>query len=243
MYFEIWRSGNLIKRGRDILGDIEFDNELMYVPTTTIELPIWYHDYITGRDEVKVFINDKCFWGIVEDLTINKAEEILEVGLKHIVNEWTYRQISVNNAIKDKNVNIVFKGSKVVSENGKNISASEFNLLLDEVDGMTKKKYIKRAGASAWTDEGDPIEITSVDSSKVRNVPGSYDVTFKAGSLSVTVTATVKTLDAATSSTSGNVTISAVPFEISVDDVADLTDSDYIEKAFAAAWSTSSTSS
>lgn len=61
MYFEIYKKGNLIKRGNDILGDFDWSNELMEVPSTQITLPATYIDYLSGREEFKIFINDKCF--------------------------------------------------------------------------------------------------------------------------------------------------------------------------------------
>lgn len=236
MYFEIYRSGNLIKRGDEILDDsLEWDNELMYVPSLEITLPIYYHDYITGHDEIKVFANDKCYWGIVQGLQEDKKEEVLIVDLEHVVNEWTYRQISVNNAIKDGNINFIYKGSKIVSLNGKNISASPFDMYTNEVSDMTREKYIMRAGASAWTDDGEKLPITKV-TSDAEAKPGTFHVEFASDSISVVVTATVKKPEGAKQSTKNNVTVSAVPFEISIDEVGKLTDADYIKRACATAW-------
>lgn len=109
MYFEIYKKGNLIKRGKDILSDLGWDNELMLTPSLRLTLPIYYLDYISGREEIKVFVNDKCFFGIVTDIEVDKESETMDVDLEHIVDEWTYRQISVNNAIKDKKINVIYK--------------------------------------------------------------------------------------------------------------------------------------
>lgn len=236
MYFEIYRSGNLIKRGDEILDDsLEWDNELMYVPSIQITLPIYYHDYITGHDEMKIFVNDKCFWGIVQGLEEDKAEEVLTVDLEHIVNEWTYRQISVNNAIKDGKINVIFKGSKTVSNNGKNVSASPFDMYTNEVAYMTDEKYILRAGASAWTDDGEKIKITKV-TADVEAKPGSYPIEFSTGDVSVVVNATVKKPEGSQQNTTNKITVSAVPFEISIDEVGKLSDAEYIKRACATAW-------
>ena len=234
MYFEIFRQGNLIKRGNEVLNDLEWDNELMYVPTLSLTFPILYRDYITGRDEIKVYVNGKVFWGIVDGLTENKDEETIDVDLSHIVKEWTYRQISINNAIKDQNVNIIFKGSKEGEKNGQHVSASPFEILLTE--RMTDKKYISRSRAVAWDDQGEKIPIASVDSSKVQKKPGSYDISFStAKGAKVTVKVTVKKLDGTRTRTNDGVTVAAVPFEMTVDDV-NMSDSKYIERAFAMAW-------
>lgn len=240
MYFEIYRSGNLIKRGDEILNDtLEWDNELMYTPSMQIELPVYYHDYITGRDEMKIFINEKCFWGIVQGLTEDKAEEVLRVDLEHILKEWTYRQIAVNNAIKDSKVNIVYKGSKTVSNGGANISASDFNMLVNEVDSFTSEQYIKRSGASAWSDNGEKLTVSSVDSSAVQAKPGSYLVGFTSGDANVAVTATVKQAEGAVSVQKDKVKVSATPFEVTVDEVGTLSDAEWIKRALAIAWRTS----
>lgn len=236
MYFEIYRSGNLIKRGDEILDDsLEWDNELMYVPSIQVTLPIYYHDYITGHDEMKIFVNDKCFWGIVQGLEEDKSEEVLLVDLEHIVNEWTYRQISVNNAIKDGKVNFIFKGSKVISNDGKNVSASPFDMYTYEVETMTDDMYIARAGASAWSDNGEKLPITKV-TTDVTAKPGTYSIEFASGSISVVVNITVKQAEGAQSQKKDKVTVSAVPFEITLDEVSKFTDADYIKRACATAW-------
>lgn len=109
MYFEIYKKGNLIKRGNDVLGGFDWDNELMSTPSTQISLPITYIDYLSGREEIKIFVNDKCFWGIVTDLDIDKDAEVIDVDIDHVITEWEYRQISINNAIKTKAVNVIYK--------------------------------------------------------------------------------------------------------------------------------------
>lgn len=107
MYFEIYKKGVLVKRGQDNLNDISWSNELMDTPQTSLSLPLSYKDFLSGREEIKIFISDKCFWGIVSGLTL--TDETIEVDIDHIIKEWEFRQISVNNAIKEKNINIIYK--------------------------------------------------------------------------------------------------------------------------------------
>lgn len=109
MYFEIYKKGELVKRGNEILGDLDWSNELMYVPSTSIDLPITYREFITGREEVKIYVNDKCFFGIVVGIEENKPTESMKVELEHVIREWSYRQISVNNAIKAKTINVIYQ--------------------------------------------------------------------------------------------------------------------------------------
>ena len=150
MYFEILKGGKLVKRGKQVLGTLDWSNELMYTPSVKFSLPIEYKDYMTGREDFLIYVNDKCFHGIVMSLVENKAEETVEVGLEHVVHEWTYRQISVNHAIKDGNVNIVYKGSSVGTNEDESISANPFEIWQDEWEVFTEEQIIKRAGAVAW---------------------------------------------------------------------------------------------
>lgn len=109
MYFEIFRNGNLIKRGDSCLNTLSWDNELMYVPSTELVLPIEYREYISGREEVHIHVNKKCFPGIVVDKTEDKNAETITLDLEHFITEWGYRQISVNRAIKDGKLNILYE--------------------------------------------------------------------------------------------------------------------------------------
>lgn len=192
MYFEIFKNGNLIKRGSDLLGDMRWDSELMAVPSLQLRLPITYLDYLSGREEMKVFANDKVFWGIVVGLKEDKSSEILTVDLEHVIHEWSYRQISVNNAIKDKKVNVIYKGAETATNGVYSISASPFDIKLEEVGALKKAQYISRAGAVAWKDDGNRIENITVNSSAVQAKEGSYDVKFSSNGATVTVKATVK---------------------------------------------------
>lgn len=189
MFFEIYKNRSLIKRGTDIIGGIDWSNSLMDVPSMRLTLPITYREYISGREEVKVFVNDKVFWGIVLKITEDKDEETMTLSLEHVIHEWTYRLISVNNAIKDETVNVIFKGSEVDTQGNVSVTANPFNMLTSEK--LTAEQYISRAGAAAWTKNGDDAPI-SVDASQVEAEAGSYDVIFSSGDAAVTVKATVK---------------------------------------------------
>lgn len=227
-YFEIYRDGKLIKRGDDILNEPTWTNELMTVPSTSITLPIEYAEYIEGREEVKLFVDDKCFWGIVLRCPRNKADETIDVDLEHIIHEWTYRQIAVNTAIKEGQINIVYKGAKTKTEGDVTITANPFDLLLEEIGTFSDAQYIYRACANAWTKHGDAVEVT-VDHSAIQNEKGTYDVVFTAGEASVTVQCTVK--ESAQESTKNNVTLKASSFSVLSEDVPGLTDADLIDRA------------
>lgn len=109
MYYEIFHEGNLILRDDTLLSDLSWDNELMYTPTLSLTLPATHLEYVQPFNEVKVYAHDKVFWGLITDFDVDKDEETIDVELDHIVREWTFREISVNNAIKEKNINIIYQ--------------------------------------------------------------------------------------------------------------------------------------
>ena len=166
MYFEIYKKGNLIIRGRKILNTISIDNELMVAPSTTLVLPIDYLSVIDGREEIKLFLDDcRVFWAIVWDIEVNKEDETIDLDLRHVVTEWQYRQISVNHAQQNKALNIVYMGDKTTRNEGNDevITASDFEVGLNEGKKLTKAQIISKARATAWQiSNGDKVEITSV---------------------------------------------------------------------------------
>ena len=170
MYFEIFKQGNLIIRGKQILNTISLDNELMLAPSTSLVLPIDWLKLIDGREEVKIFLDDcRVFWGIVWDITVDKENETIELDVRHVVTEWQYRQISVNHAISNKELNIVYKGDKTtVSETSDEaITANDFTISVAKGKKLTNKQIIAKARAAAWnTNNGDKVAITSVKITK-----------------------------------------------------------------------------
>ena len=238
MYFEIYHQRKLIKRGRDALNVPRWSNELMYIPVTEIDLPIYYREYLNGHDEMKIFINGKCFWGIIEQMTEDKNDETISVALRHVVREWEYRQISVNNAIKDQNINVVFKGAIIEKNDGSGVSVTgnDFTIYTPEVGNMTLDQYIERAGASAWEENGDPVTITSVDDSAITLVPDDYDLIFStAAGETVKVTVTVRTLPKARTREHDGITVCATPFELAYGESLNNKQA-WIDRAYAIAW-------
>ena len=223
MFFEIWKQGNLIIRGKQILNEISLDNELMLAPSTTIVLPIDWLKVVDGREEVKIYLDEcRVFWSIVWDITVNKEDETIELDLRHVVTEWQYRQISVNHAMSNKNLNIVYKGDHTEKKDGETITASDFSIAAKKVDGMKSADWIAKAYASAWeTETGNKLKV-KVDASKVEDEEGTYKVEFSTErGLSVKVDCNVvDDIDMQTRKTKSNKenkeTISARPFKVDV---------------------------
>lgn len=157
-------------RGKQILNTISLDNELMLAPSTSITLPIEWLKVIDGREEVKIYLDDcRVFWGIVWDIEVDKEAETIDLDIRHVVTEWQYRQISVNHAMQNTELNIVYMGEKV--EKNKNtdetITANGFTASLAEAQAFSNADWISRARAAAWvTSNGDKVEITSVNIQK-----------------------------------------------------------------------------
>lgn len=164
MYFEIFKYNKLIVRGKKCLNTLEFDHELMLAPSTTMELEATWLDVIDGREEIKIYLEDgKVFWGIIWDFDTDKNTEIMTLDIRHIITEWQYRQISVNRAISNKNLNIVYMGTEVTKTDAETITASGFTVSLDVAKKMTDAQIIERARATAWdTSNGDKIEVVNV---------------------------------------------------------------------------------
>lgn len=170
MWFEVYKQGNLIIRGKQILNNISLENELMLAPSTTITLPIDWLDYINGREEIKIYLDEcRVFWGIVWDIEVDKESETIDLDVRHVVTEWQYRQISVNHAISgddaNSKLNIVYKGdaTNISDENDESITASGFTVSAALGKTLTSEQIIEKARASAWqTSNGDKVAITSV---------------------------------------------------------------------------------
>ena len=202
MVIEIYKRGKLKKRLTKCLGELEWDNEMMYVPELNLTLPAEYAEYFDGREDVIINVNGKTFLGHVKNnFTVDKNAETIEIPLSHIVCEWNYRQISVNHAISDPSdennkINVVYKGDKVTKNenNDEGITAADFKINTKDVKNITDATLIEKAFAQAWVmSNGDPVPVAKVDRGKMKASPDTYDIKFStAKGTSVTVTCEVK---------------------------------------------------
>lgn len=179
MYFEIFKQGNLIVRGRKYLGTLQFDHELNLAPSTTMVLPADWLNIISGREEIKIHLDDgKVFWGIIWDYTEDKVNETVELDIRHVITEWQYRQISVNHAMSNKALNIVYKGDSIEKSesNAETITANGFSLGKNEASSFTTAKILERSRAYAWNNtNGDKVAITSVRIQKCETPEGQEE--------------------------------------------------------------------
>ena len=198
MYFEIFSTqGNLIIRGKKYIGTLQFDHELNLAPTLTMVLPADWHSIISGREEIKIHFDDgKVFWGIIWNFSpIDKVNETITLDIRHVITEWQYRQISVNHAMSNEAINIIYKGDSTEHSDGnmETITASGFTISVAQGQTITNAQIIAKARATAWsTTNGDKVAITSVTIQKCETddndvehctsanlrAEGSYRVTF-----------------------------------------------------------------
>lgn len=228
MFFEIWKNDKMIKRGTNSLNDFSWSNELMFVPSLDLTLPIEFKEFIDGREEIKIFVNGKVFWGIVKGIELDKINETINLDLEHVVAEWRYRQISVNHAVADGALNVVYKGDQVEKNeaNDEGITANNFTIRVTDVNKMTNATIIAKAAAQAWQlSTGNSVEVL-VDRSKLKAKEGSYKVTF------YTEHGTKITVDCTVSSNvkygklrktkNSQETIQAKDFRVTVDNVGEI---------------------
>lgn len=106
-YFEILEFGKIKKRFRLMMSEISFTNELMTVPSMTLTIPTEYLDDISGRKEIRVIMGCGTFYGAITGYTPTQSG--LEVNLTHIFNEWSYRQVPTNYAVKSSRIRDIYE--------------------------------------------------------------------------------------------------------------------------------------
>ena len=214
MYYDIYKSGKLVKKDNVLLSPIAFSNELMYVPTCTIELPIEYRDYIDGHGEMKIHINGKVFWGIVTGIDVDIPKATMSVTLTHKVSEWEYRQLAINNAILNSKLNFVYKSEadKVVYSHSHNKKYSKYYTLVaskvqikQNAYDITEQKLLELGRATCYeTKNVANIISVKVKSHNIKQALGTYKVTFIAEGLNAQgVTETAQATVEATVSVKG----------------------------------------
>lgn len=107
-WYKLKRKGKTIAEGDKLLSDISFITQLMFVPSLTIRFPIEYAEIINGREEVLLYFNKKVFHGHIIGHEVNAVNGYVTCDIKHIVNEWTFRQIQTNYAIKARTVSDIY---------------------------------------------------------------------------------------------------------------------------------------
>lgn len=134
-YFEILDKGKVTKRFRLSLSDISYENELMSIPTITITNVPEIIPYLRGRKDIKIHTELRTFYGTTTGVSIETANGTVSIQISHVVNEWNYRQVPTNFAIKQKNVPQVY-----VSEELK--YSDEWQMLFDSKSSEDLIDYV-----------------------------------------------------------------------------------------------------
>lgn len=119
---------------------------------------------------------------------------------------------------------------------GEQISANDFRIGKDAVNGLTDKQVIELSNAKAISSStGQEVEITDVNKDALKAEKGNYSVTLAtAAGTSATIVVTVT--DAGTVDPVNEEVISANSFVMEVSEVADVSDAILIERADAKAY-------
>lgn len=161
IYFELLKNKEVIARGNEILGDISVTHLLMDVATADITIPAKYIKYISNNQDIKIYLNDIVFYGIVTSHNIDG--NLLNVTATHKMHEWTFRQISVNNAVKNKSLEFVYvenaqnlvynsRTNEAIASNTLKIKQSEWEKGLSTTDLINLTKT--RAWDTSPSNEG-----------------------------------------------------------------------------------------
>lgn len=102
------RSGKTIVRSNDLLSDLTWSVSLMQIPYIDISVPIWYNEYISGREDFRIYANNKVFAGTVTNIEFDKQNELMNLTITHVIGEWEYRQLSTNLACKNRTISDLY---------------------------------------------------------------------------------------------------------------------------------------
>lgn len=108
MWYEIISGSAITHRDRLLLSGIKWSTSLMSVPSLTLSLPLKCGIYIEGGEEIKIYVNQKVFHGLVVGHEYRPEDSELRVSLRHIMGEWAFRQVSTNLAIKNQSISDIY---------------------------------------------------------------------------------------------------------------------------------------
>lgn len=114
MVFEIIDVGKTVYKFTKILNTIDFSMELMDIPQISLTLPIRFKDYLTGRKDIRITLdNGLIFLGTVQGIETDTESGIIEVSIDHIIKEWERRQVPTNYAVKEKTIEQIYEDESI----------------------------------------------------------------------------------------------------------------------------------
>ena len=103
-YMEILEFGNVKKRFRLSLSEIDMSNELMTTPSIDIDGVAELLPYLRGRKEIRIFTDNAVFYSNTQSIQTDTSKGTLSISCSHVVSEWKNRQVPTNYAVKDKTI-------------------------------------------------------------------------------------------------------------------------------------------
>lgn len=165
MYYEIYKENKAVITGTEIFNDLAITNSLMDEPSCSLSIPAKYISYITDGTDIKIYFDDDTvFWGVVTEKQL--VGNVLNVELTHIIHEWHDRQISVNNAVKDKSLEFVYveNAENLIydSVNEETIASNTLKCTQAEWDkGFTQEELIEKTKTRAWSVDSGFLPVTA----------------------------------------------------------------------------------
>lgn len=103
-YMEILEFGNVKKRFRLSLSEIDMSTELMTTPSIDIDGVAELLPYLRGRKEIRIFTDNAVFYSNTQSIQIDSTNGTLSISCSHVVSEWKNRQVPTNYAVKNKTI-------------------------------------------------------------------------------------------------------------------------------------------
>lgn len=103
-YMEILEFGNVKKRFRLSLSEIDMSTELMTTPSIDIDGVADLLPYLRGRKEIRIFTDNAVFYSNTQSIQIDSINGTLSISCSHVISEWKNRQVPTNYAVKNKTI-------------------------------------------------------------------------------------------------------------------------------------------
>ena len=118
---------DVLARIKFVLTDnIEIEQELMSIPSTSIKLPMEYYDMLSqGLKKAKIHFNGNIFDAMVEGITTDPETQTIDVNLSHLIKTWDFRQIPTNKAVKAKKLQDVLKDKDFIYDDSWTLSVDD----------------------------------------------------------------------------------------------------------------------
>lgn len=101
---EILEFGNVKKRFRLSLSEIDMSTELMTSPSIDIDGVAELLPYLRGRKEIRIFTDNAIFYSNTQSIQIDSINGTLSISCSHVISEWKNRQVPTNYAVKNKTI-------------------------------------------------------------------------------------------------------------------------------------------